>query len=454
MQRVLIVTVGGSHEPILQAVRDHRPDMTFFLCSGDAPGRKGSHLEVRGPGMVNHSRAATTPDLPNIVVQLGEALQQWDLMLIDDVDSLDACYRVAVSTLATARERFPAARLIGDFTGGTKSMSAGLAMAAADDGDCELALVSGIRRDTLRVASGTQSTRPVGVWDIRLRKNLALVRDRLMSFDYGGAAKALNAAAKSFPASAEDRLAIDEALTLCRAFEAWDCFDHALARDLLSAVRPRLFASELGEYWSAVEILCADLEILRRPGQGKLRSPYLVAEDVLFNAERRARQGRFDDAIGRIYRAVEAIAQIRLLTRYGIDTGKVDPQVIPEDFRAQLLDSRQIPLSKAWTLLGALSDPVGQKFAAHQSRVDYFSRWRNFSISAHGFQRVGDEEYQRYGMPMIAFCRDLITQVPKHKGERWLDMKQLPEQLPGLDVPLLSEMGRNDVAISQPAKGR
>lgn len=451
MQRVLIVTVGGSHEPIVQAVRDHRPDMTFFLCSGDAPGRKGSHLEVNGPGMVNRSRGATTPDLPSIVVQLGEALQQWEIILIDDLDSLDVCYRTAVSVLARGRERFPAAPLIAAYAGGTKSMSAGLAMAAADDGDCELALVSGIRRDTLKVASGTQSTRPVGVWDIRLRKSLGLVRERLHSFDYGGAAKVLGSAAKNFPASAEHRLPIDEALTLCRAFEAWDCFHHVAARDLLSAVRPRLFTSGLGEYWSAVEVLCEDLEVLRKNEQGKLHSPYLVAADVLFNAERRARQGRFDDAIGRIYRAAEAIAQIRLLTRYGIDTGNVDPQLIPESFRAEFIDNRQIPLSKAWALLGALNDPVGQKFAAQQSGFANFSRWRNFSISAHGFQRVGEAEYQRYGMPMIAFCRDLIAHIPKQKGERWVAMKQLPEELPGLDLPVLSEVSKN---VSQPARAR
>ena len=37
-----------------------------------------------------------------------------------------------------------------------------------------------------------------------------------------------------------------------------------------------------------------------------------MVEDLLLNAERRAIQGRYEDAIGRIYRAIELIAQIRL----------------------------------------------------------------------------------------------------------------------------------------------
>jgi hypothetical protein len=45
---------------------------------------------------------------------------------------------------------------------------------------------------------------------------------------------------------------------------------------------------------------------------------YEIVEDLLLNAERRAMQDRYDDAVGRLYRALELLVQIRLLQTYDI----------------------------------------------------------------------------------------------------------------------------------------
>jgi len=45
MPKVLIVTVGGSHQPIVTAISSLQPDRVIFLCS---TGNRGSESQVIG----------------------------------------------------------------------------------------------------------------------------------------------------------------------------------------------------------------------------------------------------------------------------------------------------------------------------------------------------------------------------------------------------------------------
>lgn len=45
---------------------------------------------------------------------------------------------------------------------------------------------------------------------------------------------------------------------------------------------------------------------------------YEQVQDLILNAERRAVQERYDDAVARLYRAVEMVAQVRLQSEWGL----------------------------------------------------------------------------------------------------------------------------------------
>ena len=47
---ILICTVGGSHQPIVTGILQHRPSFVHFLCSDDAGKLKGSYTQVIGEG--------------------------------------------------------------------------------------------------------------------------------------------------------------------------------------------------------------------------------------------------------------------------------------------------------------------------------------------------------------------------------------------------------------------
>ncbi|MFP4134461.1 MAG: hypothetical protein ACLFTJ_09930, partial [Halothece sp.] len=70
MSTVLIITVGGSPQPIVTAIRTLQPDRAIFLCS---TGSKGSLSQVIGEGTPCEIRRGTEviDRLPNIPTQAG-----------------------------------------------------------------------------------------------------------------------------------------------------------------------------------------------------------------------------------------------------------------------------------------------------------------------------------------------------------------------------------------------
>lgn len=53
MSKILLVTVGGSFQPIVTVIRSLQPDRVIFIASD---GEKGSKSQVIGGGLDKHSR--------------------------------------------------------------------------------------------------------------------------------------------------------------------------------------------------------------------------------------------------------------------------------------------------------------------------------------------------------------------------------------------------------------
>ncbi len=106
--------------------------------------------------------------------------------------------------------------------------------------------------------------------------------------------------------------------------------------------------------------------------------------DVLANAMRRGEiEHRYDDAVARLYAAIEAIARYRLSDIYGIDNSGALPGQIPEDLREEYVqrygggdtgDPLRFGLWPSYLLLTSLGDEVGTRFA--DSKQDFESLLR------------------------------------------------------------------------------
>jgi CRISPR-associated protein (Cas_Cas02710) len=421
MNTILLFSVGGSHQPIVRSIQQNKPHLVHFLCSADIPNTKGSYTQVMGEGKVLKSNPNLEhPDLPNIVTLTGLNEGQFGVHRIQGFDNLNECYLAALQLIEQVHAEHPNARVIVDYTGGTKSMTAGLAAAALDDGRCEIQLVTGLRQDLRQVTDQTEFVRPVHVWDMQATRRMRAARDLMARFDYSGAASILEEAAARF-ASDTTMATLQRWLSLCRAFDAWDRFDHVTARRLIQPYRNAFVPYAI--FLDAVV-------------EGKGAHGFEWVEDLLLNAQRRAVQRRFDDAVGRFYRTVELTAQVWLRQRHGIDTGKVEISLIPDTMKAKVekesnADSNiKVGLLIAWDVIAAFGDdPLGACFHAERAMLLDFLNVRNQSLFAHGATPIVERDYQRHAPRVQVFVQKAVDSGIAALGKKRVKaLQQLPTE--------------------------
>ena len=377
MRRILAVTVGGEPDPVVQAIRQHAPDFVlFFVTTEPAGGSRRFLVETTEKGEPLLQRAGLPPEA-------------YEIITLPRPDDFADCFQRMREAL---REHAQDAERIADYTGGTKTMSAALVAAALLSG-WSLSVVGGERRDTVKVARGTELARLVHAAPFYHELVLAQVRRLYESHEYASAAAVLQAFLTRSELHGTDQQRLTHLHTFLKALAAWDRFAYAEALELLRAV---------GGLWPQG---CALLARIWDEKEGALGEEAVA--DLFGNALRRAEQGRFEDAALRLYRAVELWAQLSLKHRYHQDTSNLnldDPRfaALPSELQRRLQERREkegrawVGLVEAYELLVALDDPVGRVFQeGWNERLKDLLSQRNRLFLTHGLVPVSQEDWER-----------------------------------------------------------
>ncbi|WP_129678158.1 TIGR02710 family CRISPR-associated CARF protein [Candidatus Chloroploca sp. Khr17] len=426
MPTILLVTVGGSSAPVVGAIAAYQPDYVAFIASKDQPDppRSGSYVTVDGPGepcdvrpeqKCPHCKTVIAPrqSKASLVAQAGLAPGRYEVVQVEP-DDLNDAYGTLRTVFADLRQRFPQDDLVADYTGGTKTMSAALMLAALERGDCSLSLMTGQRSDLQRVDDGTELATAVDARSWRVQRSLALAEELFDRFDYAAAQRSLEGVVRDVGLTPLLRASVQRRVQLCRGFDTWDRFDHAGAFTLLQS-----FAQALGPTWQA---------LLALTGRGKTTG-FAPVFDLLQNAERRAAAShhRFDDAVARLYRAIELLAQVQLERRHELRSGDLDVAKLPEALRPTYEMRRhegkvRLGLQDSYALLVALNDPLGVAFTRVQGPLANALLSRNQSILAHGLTPITEREYRS-----LAEHVETLLMVAAELGVR---LGQRPRQFP------------------------
>jgi hypothetical protein len=352
----------------------------------------------------------------SIVAQTGLSEDQYTKWTLEDPDNLGICYQRLGELRGTIRQTFGReSHVVANYTGGTKTMSVALSMAALASG-WELQVNRGPRIDLVKVRHGDV---PVfaAMSDIYEDRYTILADQAVYCYDYGSASVLANDLLQMRLSPNSERTWID-VHAAAKGFVAWDVFDHVTALSLLSSL-----GSHYGRYLAALKKLTGQEE-----GNG-----YETVSDLLNNAERRASQGRFDDAVARLYRATEMVAQIRLFREHRLDSNKLTPNDLPENLRPEyepfVHDNGKVLLGlrDSFGLLNCLDDPVGGLFETKRNAVIGALTTRNNSIFGHGIEPVGRKGYEKVRKTLHGFISEAVYLV---KGR--LDVPQFPRDLPML----------------------
>jgi CRISPR-associated protein (TIGR02710 family) len=438
MKKILLVTVGSSFQPIVKAIQTLKPDRVLFICSDGSNGAKGSITQVTGDGLPCQKRThqdEVIEELPNIVTQLqfGDHFNpKRDLVLVKNPDDLSECHRCIVEAIRDLQTADPSCHIYVDYTGGTKTMSTALVIAAVDFNLFLNVTTARIRDNLIRVETGEQ-TLSVSTTALILERSLTqLIPKFLEEYNYPAAISELKVLLGNVGLNPDQKQRLLYLKNICQGLDAWDRFDHQTAWEQLSHCRESL--PELMTFLAQVMTSRAQLDLAFKTPVNTTHTGYEIVLDLLLNAERCAVQKRYDDAVGRLYRALELLAQVRLWQTYGLATNDIDLNnpVLPSNFFKGNLTKRrrklQLPLARSYELLSILpNEPLGQLYRVAKADIQQTLQLRNHALFAHGFQPISQSDYQSVQESWVKFMEQAIKQLTAHNSN--LSACQLPTSL-------------------------
>jgi CRISPR-associated protein (TIGR02710 family) len=452
MNDILLISVGMTAAPLINCIRSQRPQRVVFLCS-DATRSKVDEVLAQVP-------IPRFDPARDVVVLQQRRSRKEDASVINELDRLDCVYRIAWEQLQRLRREEPGARIGIDYTGGSKTMAAGLSMAAIDDGRVQVLVTTTDQRPRDGEISGATVPTPTEIGPIQvlrlLDRNLPALMER---FDYGGAEALVHRVRLGLRPDEPNASTLRRLELQLQAFDAWDRFDHRQATICFEQVsHDRLSTGWLRALKRVVgSRIILDLDALDQDWPKESGHGLESVEDLLRNAERRASQERYDDAVGRLYRAMELTEQLLLKIAVtdkvgagGIETGAVDLDRLPADIQtrwrhkataagsAESGKALKIGLADGYDLLADLGHPTGLEWRQRRAALVNGIKTRNESLFAHGFKPVDYSGWRDLSELLGGFLQAAIEQhSQQHSGRSavGLTLPQFPttlaELLPG-----------------------
>jgi len=397
MPVALIATVGGTPQPLIKTIIEHKPDFICFLCSQDSVEK------------IADIKAGVKEQLSSDKVFFADYK-----VIINDINDLISCYARAEECVRRLKElKVPPEKTVVDYTGGTKTMSVALGLAAVGQGFI-FSYVGGTERTKEGlgvVVDGTEQVRTgISPWSLFAIEERRRVADSFNIYQFTAAQRAAAELLSRQSLDARLRRFLQIVELLCQGYSAWDRFAHTEAVKYIKEAcgQLELYVSIGGgsEHQALVCKVKDNLEWLQQlqeESRGFKRPTRRQVADLVANAARRAEEGKYDDAVARLYRAVELDGQIALSEPPLLieSASDVPEEKIPESLRQEFLvkhrDSRdgkiKLPLRAVFTLLAAAGHPHGLAFMELEEELLKVLNARNSSILAHGLAPVGEKAY-------------------------------------------------------------
>ncbi|HMN17089.1 MAG TPA: TIGR02710 family CRISPR-associated CARF protein [Ignavibacteriaceae bacterium] len=377
-KKVLIMTVGtgasGSDvaHGLFFSVKDSNPDILILVGS-------------------SKSFQTTLPHLKNLINAENINLEIVENLIeeVNDLENLHFQYSDIIKKLL--KQGYSLNKICVDYTSGTKAMSAALVSAAIENKVGSLSYVYGDRGDGGRVKSGTERRnsfspnkfysknifdKAVELFNIyRFNSCIELLEKHEFHPEYQGKSELL--------------------IKLSKMFDAWDKFNFSYAWDISNNIH----VEKLKEF-----DLKNRFEIYYKPFLLKLKEKNLSYEkifELIQNSGRRAKEGKYDDAVARLYRTLEMIGQIEFEKVFNCSTSDVKIENIPTEFtdeiKTKYVDSKdnkiKLPLRATFDLLNKNNNNLGHKFFENFERIEKVLNLRNYSILAHGSNTLNEKEF-------------------------------------------------------------
>ena len=419
--RAALVSVGGTPEPVLYILRQKKPQHVWYFCSGDSRA-----LADQIQGQLDWHPA------PRFIE-------------VEQFEELGPCYRELRRKIPEILRETKVApeHVLVDYTGGTKTMSAALVLAATELFS-RFSYIGGHQRDKAGLGIVLDGKERVlyqhNPWSELAVREVERARDLWKDCQFDAAAAVLSDAAKRVP----KKLLFQTIAQIAQAMAARHRLDFHDATTLLGPARgalPGLFDgrndSGLLSFVKSSQDICEQC----RPN----KAGAVLLRELLDNALRTAAQGRYEDAAARLYRAMEMQGQIWLAE--ATNNAFVNGRCKPADVNKLPPPLKSLPccqpgergdiklaLEDLYRALAALGHDCAKAVVADLEAKDASgktkSRWRaatekrNASILAHGVSAISEAGFNEMKTIASDFLGFDLTQeanpIPP-LDPRWLE---------------------------------
>lgn len=328
----LIVTIGKATEPTVKRINGLNPDLVYFI----------------------HSKKSKENSL--FIIEETN-LKNYRFKLLDDHESVDDAFAKASECINELKKEDYT--IITDFTVGTKPMTAGLVMASIEH-DCDYKYVGeadeNSREDELGpVKSGFEKNKDQeNPYEKYAINEFRSGREFFDKYQFSASLENFTHALDKLSES-DLKLRSDLFIKLVSFYDSWDKFNFENnLDDIIDEIESNhslneYFTQEIPNFFMQMK---NNLHFL-----DKNSNPMYYLPDLLNNAERRISEGKYDDAVARLYRSLELIAQLQLL-KFRI----VDENTLKEN-RTFLIDKEKLQKKASKKALGEIDtwNPYGWK---------------------------------------------------------------------------------------------
>ncbi len=390
----MIITIGtgsGVDDGIVFSIRQQNPNLLFFIYSAESEKTLNNILT---------KLSKNRDDNDVIVKQLNE---------VNDVEILYQEYSDYIDEII--KKGYTPEEIVADYTSGTKSMSAALVSASIAREIKTLSYVAGSRDVQGRVMSGTERPYLLSPSAIFTQQKIKFFKELFNHYQFDSAYSLLEST-NIHPTYKEK---INFYMVLSEAYGQWDRFNFKQASEKLNLIDLKI-AVEHG-LKKLIEEHKTDLHKLKEGSEeSKLSEIDLV--DLLSNAKRRFDEGKYDDAVSRLYRLVEMIAQIEFEKEFQIKTDAVSLDFLPDTLKkkyAAISKSQQkveLGLFDAFKVLDEKAKNKRAKtFFEKQDKFKKLLFVRNYSRLAHGQAPIKKDTCQDF----ISFIEETFEVEDKIK---------------------------------------
>ena len=433
----LILSCGGSPEPLIFCIDHYKPDFTYFLCSKDT-------VDMAG----------------DVVKECRLSEDQFNIKVVKNHESLEDCFAKSREIILKLQRDYDEVHV--DFTGGTKPMVSGLVLAAIGE-DCTYSYVGtenleGRDKDGVGVVqSGFESIKnqrdPYDVFAV-MEFNRGM--DFFNRYQFEAAKLNFKIASEKLESETLNELS-SIYLEIVELYDLWDKFknvndDKRTLNSVLSKILYKINSSDNlknhfnDNYPNFIPQLEKNIEFLKlkisKRGVIKLDDVKYYLPDLLNNAYRRIEEGKYDDAVGRLYRAIELIAQLSLSQEKVIDEHTLksnkefkvnknslsskyclDADMLVKDWHEYCNSGKTfgVGLKKSYELLEALGSQYAREYLIDNDVRDNLST-RNRSILAHGLQPIDGEKAGELYSQVLSYAKKAFPDV-----EKYMDMADFPK---------------------------